>query len=351
VSIIEKALDKLATKDPGSAQVGDSSASSIHLGSVKLESIELDPLQVPDDGPTTSTIAADSGELPEIRIESLNSIPGVEVQPGGLGDPGVIPTTFEAPVSSVIAPVSREVHVDLARLESMGLLTPLSDNTMLAEQLRVVKRPLLLQAAGKDRAPNANLIMVASALPNEGKTSTSINLAISMAMEKDHTVLLVDADVAKSDVTKTLGVTAEKGLTDLLYDSELRVADVMLKTSIDKVSVLPAGQRLPNVTELFSAEAMRRLMLELSKRYSDRIIIFDSPPLLATSGAGVLGSLVGQIVMVVEAVRTPQRAVAEALKILGPLENIGIVLNKSREKSTFSYGYGYGYEYYVKPGN
>ena len=96
---------------------------------------------------------------------------------------------------------------------------------------------------------------------------------------------------------------------------------------------------------------MRRLMLELSKRYSDRIIIFDSPPLLATSGAGVLGSLVGQIVMVVEAVRTPQRAVAEALKILGPLENIGIVLNKSREKSTFSYGYGYGYEYYVQPGN
>ena len=176
-------------------------------------------------------------------------------------------------------------------------------------------------------------------------------MAISMAMEKDHTVLLVDADVAKSDVTKTLGVTAEKGLTDLLYDSELRVADVMLKTSIDKVSVIPAGQRLPNVTELFSAEAMRRLMLELSKRYSDRIIIFDSPPLLATSGAGVLGSLVGQIVMVVEAVRTPQRAVAEALKILGPLENIGIVLNKSREKSTFSYGYGYGYEYYVQPGN
>ena len=171
-----------------------------------------------------------------------------------------------------------------------------------------------------------------------------------MAMERDHTVLLVDADVAKSDISNTLGITSEVGLTDLFYKTDLQVSDVMLRTNIPSLSVIPAGKRHPNLTELFAGEEMRALMLEISQRYSDRIIIIDSPPLLATSGASVLGSLVGQIVMVVEAVRTPQRAVAEALRLLGPLDNIGIVLNKTRERATFSYGYDYGYEYYVKPG-
>lgn len=236
----------------------------------------------------------------------------------------------------------------MARLGAMGMLTPTAGNSALAEQYRAIKRPVLMQMEGDEaqRPANANLILLASALPNEGKTSTAINLAISMAQETDKTVLLVDGDVAKSDITKILGIEAAKGLTDLLAYPDLKVADVMLRTSVPKLSVIPAGQRMPNVTELFSGSDMRVFMNELAQRYSDRIVLIDSPPLLSTSGASVLASLAGQILLVVEAVRTPQRAVHEALRMLGPLDNIGVVLNKVRQSSSaygYSYGYGYGY--------
>ncbi|MFT5394096.1 MAG: protein-tyrosine kinase [Gammaproteobacteria bacterium] len=243
---------------------------------------------------------------------------------------------------------SREINLDLGHLRAVGMLTPESDQTLLAEQYRAIKRPLLLQAAmeGADRRPNANLIMIASALPNEGKTSTAINLAISIAQERDRTVLLVDADVAKSDISNNLGIAVELGLTDLLHDPTLSVPDVMLRTNIEKLTLIPAGKRHTNVTELFSGSDMARLMSEMSSRYPERIIIIDSPPLLAASGASVLASLAGQILLVIEAVRTPQRAVKEALRMLGPLDNIGIVLNKVRQGgSEYEYGYGYGYGY------
>ncbi len=245
---------------------------------------------------------------------------------------------------------SRLVDINIDRLEAIGMLTPKSDNSLLAEQYRAIKRPVLMQMGGDpaQRPANANLVMLASALPNEGKTSTAINLAISMAQERDKTVLLVDGDVAKSDITKILDIEAELGLTDLLADSSLTVADVMIKTSIPKLSVMPAGTRMPNLTELFASRNMRELMADFAQRYSDRIVVLDSPPLLAASGASVLASLAGQILLVIEAVRTPQRAVNEALRLLGPLDNIGLVLNKVRHTPSeygynYSYGYGYGY--------
>ncbi|MBT6272870.1 MAG: AAA family ATPase, partial [Chromatiales bacterium] len=214
---------------------------------------------------------------------------------------------------------SQRIEVSLERLGAAGMLTPTSDRTVLAEQFRAIKRPLLMQVAslGAERKTHANLILVASALPNEGKTSTAINLAMSIAQEQDQTVLLVDGDVAKADITRHLGIEAQLGLTDLLADSSLGVADVMLRTNIPKLTIIPAGHRHPNVTELFSGDYMRALMSEFAQRYTERIVIIDSPPLLATSGASVLASLAGQILMVVEAVRTPQQAVLEALRMLG----------------------------------
>jgi protein-tyrosine kinase len=293
-------------------------------------------------------------EIPQLDFDGISSATEAHVPEIDLANVNAmaLPVDESVDVSGAaeFRRVSAEVAVDLANLERLGLLSPNIGNSPLAEQMRVIKRPLLLQAEAREveGGANSNLIMVASALPNEGKTSTAVNLAVSIAMERDRTVLLVDADVAKSDVSKILGVDAEFGLTDLLDDPELTIPDVMLRTDIPKLSMIPAGNRHPNLTELFAGDDMRRLMRDLSTRYPDRIIVIDSPPLLATSGASVLGSLVGQIVMVVEAIRTPQSAVAEALKMLGPLDNIGIVLNKARERPSFAYGYGYGYDYYVK---
>jgi receptor protein-tyrosine kinase len=239
------------------------------------------------------------------------------------------------------------VKLDLSGLRDAGLVDPRSKEVnRTAEEFRRIKRPLLMNIRGEGASvvPNANMIMVTSALPGEGKTFTSINLAMSIAIEMDRTVLLVDADVAKPDVTARLGVEAEKGLIDVLLDDSLTLPDVLLRTDIPKLSLLPSGSRHVHSTELLASERMRQLTLELSSRYPDRIVIFDSPPLLLASEARVLAGLMGQVVMVVEEAMTRQQAVQEAVEMLQDNEIVGIVMNKSRHKSTES-GYG-GYGYY-----
>jgi receptor protein-tyrosine kinase len=239
------------------------------------------------------------------------------------------------------------VKLDLSGLRDAGLVDPLSKQVnRTTEEFRRIKRPLLMNVRGEGASvvPNANMIMVSSALPGEGKTFTAINLAMSIAMEMDRTVLLVDADVAKPDVTARLGVEAEKGLIDVLLDDGLTLPDVLLRTDIPKLTLLPSGGRHVHSTELLASERMRQLTLELSSRYPDRIVIFDSPPLLLTSEARVLAGLMGQVVMVVEESMTRQHAVQEAVEMLADNEIVGIVMNKGRRKSGEG-GYG-GYGYY-----
>jgi receptor protein-tyrosine kinase len=240
----------------------------------------------------------------------------------------------------------KQVSLDLSRLRDAGLVDPGSNKTnRTTEEFRRIKRPLLLHVRGEGATvvDNANMIMVTSALPGEGKTFTSINLAMSIAMEMDKTVLLIDADVAKPDVTARLGVEAEKGLLDVLLDDGLTLPDVLLRTDVPKLTLLPAGSRHVHSTELLASERMRQLTLELSSRYPDRVIIIDSPPLLLTSEARVLAGLVGQVVLVAEESKTPQHAVKEAVELLDENEIVGIVMNKgTHRKDGDAYG-GYGY--------
>jgi receptor protein-tyrosine kinase len=235
--------------------------------------------------------------------------------------------------------------VDLARLKAAGFVTPDAERTEIAEEMRLIKRPLLTNALGQsaDTVPRGNMIMVTSSLPGEGKTFCAINLALSIATEMDRTVLLVDADVAKPKLLQYLGIRAEKGLLDVLRDS-VSLPDVLLRTNIGKLTLLPPGKAYKHATELLASDAMDRLIEDLASRYSDRIVIFDSPPLLATSEASVLASHMGQIVMVVEADKTPQAAVREALaQIEDSGAVIGMLLNKTGgSKGGGYYGYGYG---------
>jgi len=242
--------------------------------------------------------------------------------------------------------VGKQVTLDLSKLQEAGLVDPLSNKTnRTTEEFRRIKRPLLMHVRGEGATvvDNANMIMVTSALPGEGKTFTSINLAMSIAMEMDKTVLLIDADVAKPDVTNRLGVEAEKGLIDVLIDDGLTLPEVLLRTNIPKLTLLPSGSRHERSTELLASNRMRELTLELSNRYPDRVIIIDSPPLLLTSEARVLAGLVGQVVLVMEESKTPQHAVKEAVEMLDENEIVGIVMNKgARRKEGDGYG-GYGY--------
>lgn len=243
---------------------------------------------------------------------------------------------------------SQRGSVDLTRLKLMGALTPDAGRSKIAEEYRLIKRPLLTNAlghAGSPPIPNGNVIMVTSSVPGEGKSFTAINLAISMATELENTVLLVDADVAKSSVIRYLGLAADKGLLDVLRDPEVALSDVLIRTDIAKLTVLPSGKGISHATELLASSAMRDFVRDISSRYHDRIIIFDCPPLLATSEASVLASYMGQVVFVVEAESTPQEAIKEALAHLADCKHVGIVLNKApvRTGAGDYYGYGYGY--------
>lgn len=244
------------------------------------------------------------------------------------------------------------LELPFAELAVKNLLTPLTPSSPLAEEFRTVKRPLLRNMDGLDAAPveHANLIMVTSALQGDGKTYTAVNLAVSIAMEQDKTVLFVDADVAKASAGSLLGIRADHpGLIDVLENKGTAVEDVILSTNIANLKIIPAGVIHERSTELLASQGMRALMLELSNRYSDRVIVFDSPPLLLTTESSVLASFMGQIVFVVSADQTPRAAVVEALEHIGDDKIIGMVLNKAHARRNkllgLSYGAGYGYGY------
>ena len=243
---------------------------------------------------------------------------------------------------------SRLIEIDLARLAALGMVTPDQPRAAIAEEFRVVKRPLLKNASSlsSSRLENGNLIMVTSALPGEGKSFTALNLAMSMAMELDHTVLLVDADVSKPSVLKYLGLPPERGLMDVLTDPDLDLADVLLRTSVEKLSILPAGKISHRATEVLASEGMNQLLDQMATRYADRIVVFDSPPLLVTTEARALATHMGQIIIVVESEKTTHAAVRQALSTIESCPVKMMMLNKSTSQGPAGYyGYGYGYGY------
>lgn len=251
---------------------------------------------------------------------------------------------FSAPNDDAVPEGNSQVQsINLARLHRMGVVAPDAEKSQIAEEFRIIKRPLIANAFGQGtaRVRNGNLIMVTSSLPGEGKSFCAINLAISMAMEMDRTVLLIDADVAKPRVPEYLGIHADKGLLDVLQDKDLKLSDVLIKTDISKLTVLPAGRTYKRATELLASAAMTRLVEDIGNRYPDRIILFDSPPLLATSESSVLATHMGQIVMVVEAEKTSQEAVREALRHIQSCEVVGMLLNKTTPTPGADYYYGY----------
>jgi exopolysaccharide/PEP-CTERM locus tyrosine autokinase len=242
-------------------------------------------------------------------------------------------------------PASRRITLNQAKMRDYGIVTPDQGRTQIAEQFRVIKRPLLTNAfnKGPGMIKNGNLIMVTSGLAGEGKSFCTVNLAMSIAMEMDRTVLLVDADVARPTVPRILGLGAERGLMDILLDENLKLADVLLKTDIEKLTLLTAGRRHSHSTELLASESMGELLKELAQRYSDRVVIFDSPPLLLTSEARVLASQMGQIVLVVEAETTSQQVVKETLRQIESCDVVNLIYNKAR---SFSGGEYYGSYYH-----
>lgn len=238
--------------------------------------------------------------------------------------------------------VSRYVEIDQATLQSAGIVSPGARRSEIADQFRVIKRPLIRNAMEKGAAAiaNGNLIMVTSALPGEGKTFTAINLAMSIATELDCTVLLVDADVARPTVMSVLGLPSGPGLLDLVLDESQDLSGSLLRTNIEKLTLLPSGTAHPRATELLASDAMIRLLHEMASRYPDRIIIFDSPPLLLATEARALASHMGQIVVVVQAEKTLQSDLEQAIATIEACPVKLVLLNQARTASVGGYEYG-----------
>jgi exopolysaccharide/PEP-CTERM locus tyrosine autokinase len=225
-----------------------------------------------------------------------------------------------------------QVAIDLNRLHQLGIITPHDDKSRIAEEFRLIKRPLILNAFDHSEGQfnNGNLIMVTSALAGEGKSFCAVNLAMSIAMEMDHTVLLIDADVARPSIPGYLGLKPGPGLLDVLLDDNIELSEVIMRTNVEKLSVILSGQKNRHATELLASQNMKDLLTDIAHRYQDRIIIFDSPPLLLTTESRALATQMGQIVMVVASETTPQKSVMEALRQIESCSDVKLIYNKAR---------------------
>lgn len=241
-----------------------------------------------------------------------------------------------------LSPQHAIIEVNRGALRLAGLLPPEGQERQIAEQFRQIKRPLIANATGRggNRVPNGHLVMTASALPKEGKTFTSINLAMSLALDKDITVLLVDADVAKPHISRVFGVEKEPGLLDALKDPTIDVESLVIPTNIDGLSLLPAGMRTDVATELLSSAHMQTTVGRLAAGNPNRIILLDSPPLLLTTESRALATIVGQVVVVVCAGVTPQQAVLDAVGHVPKEKAIGLILNQTNVQVSEGYYYG-----------
>lgn len=268
-----------------------------------------------------------------IAVEPLRPVV-VEVAPGAR----------EAMATHTAAFRGRTAHVDRDDLREAGFILPDSPVSVLAEEFRIVKRQLLLSATRGDQGGKERMILVCSAQPNDGKTFSAVNLALSMASEKDFEVLLVDADIAKPEVLSTLGLSSGPGLMDAVADPAIDVETCIIRTDIGNLHVLPAGRQTNEDTELLASDRTRAVVDQLASR-PNRIVIFDSPPALAASAASVLALHVGQVVMVVRADKTSETELRDAVSLLNGCDDIQLLLNGTAYSGTnrkFGSYYGYG---------
>lgn len=305
MSTIEKALDK--------------------LGAVNSVNVSVEPSKdraMSDNTPVISEQAITSNET--VATDSAN-----------------------AQTVAAIAP-RNYIEIDLQSLSNRNFVSIATERRLIYEEYRVIKRKLINNAFGglSSTLKHPNLILVSSSRPGEGKTFTSVNLALSIALEQDKTVLLVDADVLRPNVSRTLEISTPLGLTDYLSSTDVNAADIIYSTNVERLKIITAGKPHHLSTELLASDKMIELVNEFASRYPDRIVIFDAPPLLGVNETAVLAAMCGQAVVVLEENKTKLNELDKALSLLPKELAVGFVINKayySRDK-----GYGYGYGYYAK---
>lgn len=243
------------------------------------------------------------------------------------------------PVRSVAEP---QLRVTRPMLDRLGLTVPAGQEHQHAAEYRHIKRQIVDEIQTK---PEGRVVMVASALAGEGKSFTAANLARSLAMEPDYTVLLVDADAVKPHVSASLQLVDLPGLMNALVDTSIDIESLVVTTDIEGLSILPAGSASEQATEYFASDRMHAIVERLLA-VPNRIVVIDSLPILLTTEARALLPYAAQVVVVVRAESTPQKAVEQALKLIGEEANVKLLLNAVPPTRFSRYlGYDYGYQY------
>jgi exopolysaccharide/PEP-CTERM locus tyrosine autokinase len=339
MSIIEKAIDRLVSEDDSEQRRKMQDAAVARA------------LEVPSAVAATEERRQAADSAASLQTPVSGAEPAVQVLTARSQGMGATPSGTAAAAGDVVSQPNVEDGRQVLAIHGLGLegfISPQTERSRTAEEFRMIKRPLLQRAFSDQTTPgeHPNLIVVTSSVAGEGKTFTSLNLAISIAMELDRTVLLVDADLANPGLSRLLKAQDLPGLTERLLDDTVDLKDLLQRTDVPKLTLLPAGRRHRRSTELLASNAMKSLLDELATRYPDRVVLFDSPPLLATSEASVLAEQAGQVCLVVESATTPQFLVKEALSLVSHQDRVSLVLNKTRDELLYGRrGYYYGYRY------
>jgi len=328
VSIIEKAINKHAdSQDAKTPTTLERAAEQHNQHDTGLETRSAENAvlqQVTADVSASATEAAQQAH-PELEPQRVAEPQASEV------DADVLPRNA--------------VTLDLRALEQKNFVSLSSERRLINEEYRVIKRKLINNAFGalSETLKHPNLILVSSSRPGEGKTFSAINLALSIALEQDKTVLLVDSDVLRPNVSKTLNIHHDIGLTDYLLSNDIKVSDIILSTNVERLKIITAGRPHHLSTELLASERMAMLVNEFASRYPDRIVIFDAPPLLGVNETAVLASMCGQAVVVVEENRTKLAEIEQSVALLPKDLAVGFLINKAHRNQGKGYGYGYYY--------
>lgn len=267
-----------------------------------------------------------------------------------VSSPGVAAASLQLPPDPPVVSASpqRRIAIDFNLLRAQGELPEAGLERRFADYYREIKRPLIQSMLAGDARPDSRLVLVTSALPGEGKSFTALNLAFSVARERDVSVLLVDADLPKGHLSRTFGLQGAPGLLDALADETIDVDSLVVGTDIRGLELLPAGKPTDGAAELIASARMAQIVTRLA-RHPRRLVLLDSPPLLASSEARALKQIPGQILIVTRAGHTPSQALLDAIALTDKTKLHGLVLNDAHASSGDGYYTHYGYSGYGAP--
>jgi protein-tyrosine kinase len=284
--------------------------------------------------------------LIENSLEKLRRAGAAAKEPAAAALPLQTAVRADSVATLELRPAHKRIAVDFDRLRAAGYLPEQAQERHFADYCHRIKRPLIDRALGAGAAQESRLIMLSSALPGDGKTFIALNLAFSMARERDVSVLLVDGDLPRAQISHLLGMQNEAGLLTALRDDRMDVESLVHDTDVSGLEILPAGGPPDGAAELIASSHMREIAARLSARNPRRLILFDAPPLLVSSEARALAAIPGQLVLVARTAHTPQQAVTDALAHIDRQKLRGLVLNDAVVGDQHGY---YGYSVYGSP--